>query len=208
MQEIEFEPLINKLVRENYINTTVDADDLKQKLRLKLFEIMPRLSYTNDSEKEQVFKWVKCVFSNLITDTKIKEINTPGASFYSLSGLDLSELVGAEMSSIFDKMSDHNQEDNYIAKELQSLIIKFAETQSYKMRRFILERINTSDEVESLWQERLKKSPRCKNAKEIPIWSMLDILELNQRDFYKMREDLIKYLGKYGYTLSNKGGLC
>lgn len=196
----DFNPLINKLVRDNYINITIDEDDLKQKLNLKIIEIMPRISYTNDSEKEEVFKWVKTVLNNLIIDTKVKEKNTPGASKYSLAGLDFTELVGDQMSDIFDRISDDNQEHIYMAKELQNLITVFADTQSEKIKRFIFERLNPSEEIEELWQERLKKSPRCKNAIEIPIWSLLDLLGLNQRDYYRMREELSTYLGKHGYS--------
>ena len=148
----EFKPLVEKLAREHYINVTIGEEDVRQELWRKLFEIAHTLSYSNDKEKDEVFRWVKTLFNNLIKDIKYSESRTHGSSQYCLMG-DLTQLLSDEMGSIFEKISDHNQEDYLVTKELYGLIMKFAETQSASMKRFIYERLDTSKEIEDKWEE-------------------------------------------------------
>lgn len=191
-----FQPLINKLSQQ-YINVTVGEDDLRQQLWQKVIELMPKMK---DLDSEYSFKYIKACLNNLIKDIKYHESRIPGSSHFSLVDMDFSDLLGDEVDNIFERMAEHNQEDDAIGSELKTLVLKWAENQPATIKRFINERIKPSDEMEDAWQERLKISPRCKNARDIPIWSMLKILDINEKVYYKkIGVELADYLKHHGF---------
>lgn len=213
MEEIlsveRLQPLVNKIVSDNYINVTIDEDDLRQILWCKVQEVMPKMVQLSEYDKgrgfewndNDRFKWIKACLNNHVKDVKHGEAMTPGASQYSLMELDFSELMGGEVNSIFEKMSDYNQEDMMIAKELHGIIMDWTKKQSDNIKKLISERMQPSAEMEDAWEERLKVSPRCKNASQIPIWSMLKILGINEKEYYKkIRCELAEHLMQLGYT--------
>lgn len=192
-------PLVEKMARENFVNITVGEDDVVQELWCKIIQLLPSLS---ELSEDHAFRYIKVCLGNLIKDIKYSEMRTPGSSQYSLQEVDLSEAVGGEISSIFEKISDHNQEDFLSAKELHNIVMVWSANQSNLIKTFVKERMDSSKEIEAIWEEKLKTSPRCKNAKSIPIWSLLNILGINEKEYYKkIRTDLALHLEQHGYTV-------
>ncbi len=191
-----FENLINSLVWDTKINNSIDTEDVKQELRMKLMSVMPDLIGIPEDE---IYKVVKVILKNKVRDIIRYSICRPDGSMYSATE-NIDSVLYAGAASFCSKIE--SPEKTFMYRELITKIVEWADSffKHNWEKDFIRQLIAPSDDVLAKYDIESENNPRVSGYSYFVPTTLGRAMGLSQKQVGRIIYYLRQHLESLNYS--------